>query len=46
MAPPVVAASQPWSSATEWATSTAGSKAQIERDIRWRHYQDWFGLAR
>ena len=46
LAPPVVVASQPWASANEWATATAGSKAQIERDIRWRHYQDYDGLVR
>ena len=33
----------PWTETNEWATATAGSKAQIERDIRWRQYQDCLG---
>lgn len=38
--------STPWTEANEWAVATAGSKAQIERDIRWRHYADCVGLGR
>lgn len=33
----------PWTEANEWALATSGSKAQVERDLRQRHYADCLG---